>query len=67
MYQKYYSSEIDLFEQLELGIVKYNNMGKVYVSGDLNSRTSDSLDYFEFDKYLDQNLSVLIHVTYQFE
>ena len=55
----FYSSIIDLFEQLELGIVKYNNMGKVYVSGDLNSRTSHSLDYFEFDKYLDQNLPVL--------
>ena len=53
------TSEIDLFEQLELGIVKYNNLGKVFVSGDLNSRTSDSLDYFEHDKYLDQSLFIL--------
>ena len=52
----FYSFEINLFEPLDLGIVKYNNMRKVYASGDLNSRTSDFLDYFEFDKYLDQNI-----------
>ena len=48
--------EIDLFEQLEFDIVKYNNFGKVFVSGDFNSRTSDSHDYFDFDKYLDEAL-----------
>ncbi|MEW8545253.1 MAG: reverse transcriptase family protein, partial [Candidatus Thiodiazotropha sp.] len=50
------TSEIDLFEQLELDIVKYNNVGKVFISGDFNSRTSDSHDYFDFDKYLDETL-----------
>ena len=51
------TSEIDLFEQLELSIVKYNNLG--FVSGDLNCRTSDSSDYFDFDKYLNQFLLIL--------
>lgn len=51
------TSNIDLLEQLEIDIIKYNDLGKVYVSGDLNSRTSNCMDYFEFDKYLDQNLS----------
>ena len=45
---------LTFFEQIEIDIVKYNDMGKVYVSGDLNSRTSDSFDYFDFDKYLDE-------------
>lgn len=31
-------------------------MGKVFVSGDFNSCTSDPLDYFDFDKYLDESL-----------
>ena len=39
--------------------MKYNNLGKVLVSGDLNSRTSDSCDYFEYDKYLDESLFML--------
>lgn len=53
------SSNTDIFEKLELGIIKYNDLGKVFISGDLNSRTADSLDFFEFDKYLDQNLAVV--------
>ena len=52
----FYTSEIDLFELLELDIVKYNNLGKVFVSGGFNSRTSDFQDYFDFDKYLDETL-----------
>ena len=53
------SSNTDIFEKLELGILKYNDLGKVFISGDLNSRTADSLDFSEFDKYLDQNLAVV--------
>ena len=53
------SSNTDIFEKLELGIIKYNELGQVFISGDLNSRTADSLDFFEFDKYLDQNLAVV--------
>ena len=53
------STDFDLFEQLEIDIVRYNDLGKVYVSDDFNSRTSDSLDYFDFDKYLDEPLFML--------
>ena len=50
---------LDLYEQLETHIIKYNDLGKVFVTGDLNCRTSDELDYFIFDKYLDQNLTFM--------
>ena len=53
------SSNIDIFENLEIDIIKYNDLGKVYITGDFNSRTSDSVDFFEFDKYLDQNIAVV--------
>ena len=52
-------TDFDFFEQLEIDIVKYNDLGKVYVSGDFNSSTSDSLNYFDFDKYLDEPLFLL--------
>ena len=45
--------------EIETGIIKYNNLGKVFVTGYFNSRTSDSIDYSIFDKYLDQNLQFL--------
>ena len=48
------STDFDFFEQNEIDIVKYNGMGKVF--GDFNSHTSDSLDYFDSDKYVDESL-----------
>ena len=48
-----------MYDQIETGIIKYNNLGKVFVTGDFNSRTSDSIDYLIFDKYLDQDLDFL--------
>lgn len=51
------ASNIDLYDQLELDIIRYNDIGKVYVTGDLNGRTATASDYFEFDKYLDENLT----------
>ena len=50
------TSDIDMYDQIEKGIIKYNNLGKVFVTGDFNSRSSDSIDYLIFDKYLDQDL-----------
>ena len=52
-------SDIDIYDQIETGIIRYNNIGKVFVTGDLNGRTSDSIDYLIFDKNLDQNLQFL--------
>ena len=34
------SSNIDLYDQLEQDIIKYNDQGKVFVCGDLNARTA---------------------------
>ena len=48
---------INIYDQLETHIVRYNELGKVYVTGDMNCRASDALDYFIFDKYLDQQFS----------
>lgn len=50
------SSNTDLYDQLEQDIIKYNDLGKIFVSGDLNAHTSTAVDYFEYDKFLDQNL-----------
>ena len=47
--------EIDYFELVESGIIKYKNIGKVYVTGDFNSRTgqcTDLPDYLRYDNYL---------------
>ena len=45
-----------MYDLIETAIIKYNNLGKVFVTGDFNSRSSDSIDYLIFDKYLDQDL-----------
>ena len=47
------NSDIDLFEQLELDITRYKHLGKNFLTGDLNSRTSNEPDWLEFDRYLD--------------
>ena len=49
------SSNTDLYDQLEQDIIKFNDLGKVFVFGDSNGRTSNDIDYFKFDKYFDQN------------
>ena len=58
------SYDIDIYDQLETGIIKYNYLGKVFVSDDFNSRTSDSVDYIVYDKYLDHNLQFLIRLKF---
>ena len=54
--QKYFSLLILIYLKT---IIKYNDLGKIYITGDFNSRTSDSVDDFEIDKYLDQNIAVV--------
>ena len=51
-------SEVDILEQLELCIEKYDSIGKVYITGDFNCRTASSMDYIEFDKYIDQDFLI---------
>ena len=47
--------EFYYFEVLEQNIAKYKYLGKIFVTGDFNSRTgqyTDSTDYLIFDSYL---------------
>ena len=55
-------NESDIFEQIEQGIEKYKSQGKVFVTGDLNGRTSHETDYIVFDKYLDNDSAIDLHV-----
>ena len=48
--------EFDFFEHLNTCIRKYSDLGDVYLSGDLNSRTGDQPDYIHdisLDRYID--------------
>ena len=52
--------EIDYFEILEQNIAKYRNLGKLFVTGDFNSRTGQSseiTDYLNFDSYLNVGMT----------
>ena len=57
------NTDLDIFELIENGIEKYKPLGKVLITGDLNSRTSDIPDQILFDKHLD-NISNIAPVTY---
>lgn len=48
-------NEFDFFETLESDIVKYDNLGYTFCTGDFNSRTADNIDFIIYDKYLDEN------------
>ena len=56
--------EIDYYEILEHNIEKFKNLGKVFVTGDFNSRTGEcsALDYLTFDTYLDVGLNDYINI-----
>ena len=44
---------------LEQNIAKYKNLGKIFITGDFNSRTgqyTDSTDFLIFDSYLNAGL-----------
>lgn len=48
------SQDIDIFEQLELDVARYKQFGrKIFVTGDMNSRSSTESDCLDFDRYLD--------------
>lgn len=47
------SHDIDIFEELELDVARYKQLGKVFLTGDFNGRTSVESDCLDFDRYLD--------------
>ena len=52
------NNEIDIFSDLELHVEKYKLLGKVLLTGDLNSRTANEIDYINFDRFLDNNSDI---------
>ena len=46
-------NNFDFFEQIESDIEKYKPLGKIFLIGDLNSRTSNISDILDYDSYLD--------------
>ena len=61
-----YNDEIDMCEIIEQGIARYKNLGKLYVTGDLNSRTSNELDLLDFDKYLEDEDFMMISLPMKY-
>ena len=56
-------NNFDFFEQIETNIEKYKPLGKIFLIGDLNSRTSNISDILEYDSYLDYFDSELSNVV----
>ena len=52
----YRHEDIDYFELLENDIAKYQNSGKVIVSGDFNGRTGCYCDFILYDQYIEVGL-----------
>ena len=57
------SQDVDIFECLEQGLLNYKDRGKVFISGDFNSRTSTESDYLDVDKYLDDDFFMRILIV----
>ena len=54
--QKFCETEIlTFFEDIEIGLERYSEMGKTFIVGDFNSRTAQIEDILELDKYLDDD------------
>ena len=49
--------DVDIYEILEENVLRYKNLGKVYIAGDFNGRTGSEADILDFDKYLPMTLS----------
>jgi len=56
------NDQFDFFEELETGIEKYASLGKLFLTGDLNSRCSDKNDLLSFDPYIDVDNQLSDHV-----
>lgn len=59
---KVLNQDVDIYEVLEQGVLRYKNLGKVYITGDFNGRTASEADILDFDKYIDDEaFSDFIH------
>ena len=49
------AADYNYWDEIEKGIELYSNLGKVYITGDMNGRTACFSDILEFDKYIENN------------
>ena len=47
--------DCNFWDEMEKGIELYSTSGKVYITSDMNGRTSDFSDILDFDRYLEDN------------
>jgi hypothetical protein len=48
-------NDVNIFDSIELGIEKYRLLGKIFINGDLNSKTANERDFTIYDRFLDSN------------
>ena len=49
------TTDFNYWDEIEKGIELYSNLGKVFITGDMNGRISNLSDVLDFDKYLENN------------
>ena len=49
------TADFNYWDEIEKGIELYSNLGKVFITGDMNGRISSLSDLLDFDKYLEND------------
>jgi len=49
------NDNFDLFEQLESNFIKLDNLGFLFITGDMNFLIADEYDFILYAKYLEEN------------
>ena len=49
------SNDFNVWDEIEKGIKLYSMLGKVYITGGMNGRTSNFADILGFDKYIEHD------------
>ena len=47
--------DVNVWDEIEKGIELYSSKGKIFITGDMNGRTSDYSDILHFDRYIENN------------
>ena len=54
---------LTFFREIESEMLKFDNLGFTFITGDLNCRTSNEYDFIIFDKYLDDFQPMITQVN----
>ncbi|MES9880358.1 MAG: reverse transcriptase family protein [Sedimenticola sp.] len=57
-------AEVEYFDEIESGIEQYTHLGKIFITGDMNSRTSNIYEVLDFDRYLDDENQEIADTCY---